>query len=83
MKQESTWRVYLRITNANGIFFHVVHAEHIKGNGLTGYKWCFICSSCGYVDGFPFNDRLPQCPCCKATMDLNQSKESEHKPNAE
>ena len=30
MKQESTWRVYLRITNANGIFFHVVYAEHTK-----------------------------------------------------
>ena len=50
---------------------------HWIDNNLPGYKWCFICSSCGYVDGFPFNDRLPQCPCCKATMDLNQSKESE------
>ena len=50
---------------------------HWIDNGLNGYKWCFICSSCGYVDGFPFNDRLPQCPYCKATMDLNYSKESE------
>lgn len=55
---------------------------HWIDNNLNGYKWCFICSSCGCVDGFPFNDRLPQCPCCKATMDLNYSKESEHKPNA-
>lgn len=55
---------------------------HWVDNNLTGYKWCFICSSCGYVDGFPFNDRLLQCPCCKAIMDLNyseinQPKESE------
>ena len=62
--------------------------SHWIDNNLTGYKWCFICSSCEYVDGFPFNDRLPQCPCCKATMDLNyfeinQPKESEHNPNAE
>ena len=41
---------------------------HWIDNNLHGYKWCFICSSCGYVDGFPFNDRLPQCPCCKATI---------------
>lgn len=56
---------------------------HWIDNNLPGYKWCFICSSCGYVDGFSFNDRLPQCPCCKATMDLNYSKESEQTPNAE
>lgn len=56
---------------------------HWVDNNLAGYKWGFICSSCGYVDGFPFNDRLPQCPCCKATMDLNYFKESEHNSNAE
>ena len=24
---------------------------HWIDNGLNGYKWCFICSSCGYMDG--------------------------------
>lgn len=31
MNQESASRVYLRITNANGVFFYAMHTEHTKG----------------------------------------------------
>lgn len=26
-------------------------------NGACGYKWAFACSKCGYLDGYPFNER--------------------------
>lgn len=38
-------------------------------NGANGYKWAFICSRCGYVDGHPFDDRHNFCPSCGARMD--------------
>lgn len=46
----------------------VVHGYWID-NGANGYKWAFICSSCGYVDGHPFDDRHNFCPSCGAIMD--------------
>lgn len=46
----------------------VVHGHWID-NGANGYKWAFICSRCGYVDGHPFDDRHNFCPSCGAIMD--------------
>ena len=46
----------------------VVHGHWID-NGADGYKWAFICSRCGYVDGHPFDDRHNFCPDCGARMD--------------
>lgn len=38
-------------------------------NDLGGYKWAYYCSECGWVDGYPFNDRHKYCPHCGAKMD--------------
>lgn len=46
----------------------VVHGRWID-NGSNGYKWAFICSKCGYIDGHPFDDRYNFCPNCGAKMD--------------
>ena len=46
----------------------VVHGRWID-NGSNGYKWAFICSKCGYIDGYPFDDRYNFCPNCGAKMD--------------
>lgn len=46
----------------------VVHGRWID-NGACGYKWAFSCSKCGYIDGYPFNDRHNYCPNCGAKMD--------------
>lgn len=46
----------------------VVHGQWISKNP-HGYEWTFICSNCGYVDGFPFEDRYNYCPNCGAKMD--------------
>ena len=37
-------------------------------NELGGYEYAFYCSECGWVDGFPFNDRHKFCPNCGAKM---------------
>ena len=46
----------------------VVHGRWID-NGANGYKWAFVCSLCGYVDGHPFDNRHNFCPNCGAKMD--------------
>lgn len=46
----------------------VVHGRWISKNP-HGYEWTFVCSNCGYVDGYPFNDRHNYCPNCGAKMD--------------
>ena len=38
-------------------------------NEANGYKWAFVCSLCGYVDGHPFDNRHNFCPNCGAKMD--------------
>lgn len=38
-------------------------------NDLGGYKWAYYCSECGWIDGYPFNDRHKYCPNCGAKMD--------------
>ena len=50
----------------------VVPVRHGRwdSNDLNGYKWAFACSECGWVDGYPFNDRHNYCPNCGAKMDL-------------
>lgn len=45
----------------------VVHGLWISKNP-HGYEWTFVCSNCGYVDGYPFNDRHNYCPNCGAKM---------------
>ena len=47
----------------------VRHGRWIS-NDLGGYKWAYYCSECGWVDGYPFNDRHKYCPNCGAKMDL-------------
>ena len=42
-------------------------------NGACGYKWAFSCSKCGYIDGYPFNDRHNYCPNCGAKMDEKEN----------
>ena len=53
----------------------VVHGRWID-NGACGYKWAFSCSKCGYIDGYPFNDRHNYCPNCGARMaeDIDEQK---------
>ena len=46
----------------------VVHGQWISKNTI-GYDWTFVCSNCGYIDGYPFNDRHNFCPNCGAKMD--------------
>lgn len=46
----------------------VRHGRWIS-NELGGYKWAYYCSECGWVDGYPFNDRHKYCPHCGAKMD--------------
>lgn len=46
----------------------VVHGRWVD-NEACGYKWAFYCSKCGYIDGYPFNDRHNYCPNCGAKMD--------------
>lgn len=41
-------------------------------NDLGGYKWAYYCSECGWVDGYPFNDRHKYCPHCGAKMDAKE-----------
>lgn len=41
-------------------------------NGACGYKWAFSCSKCGYIDGYPFNDRHNYCPNCGAKMEAQK-----------
>ena len=45
----------------------VRHGRWISKNH-HGYEWIFVCSNCGYVDGYPFNDRHNYCPNCGANM---------------
>lgn len=54
----------------------VVHARWID-NKLGGYKWAFYCSRCGWIDGYPFNDRFKYCPNCGAKCDLEESEGEE------
>ena len=43
------------------------HGEWVSRG--EGYGWVFVCSECGFVDGYPFDDRHNYCPNCGAKMD--------------
>lgn len=45
----------------------VKHGRWISQGG--GYNFVYTCSACGYIDGYPFNDRHKFCPHCGAKMD--------------
>ena len=45
----------------------VINGRWVSKN-THGYDWVFVCSNCGYVDGYPFNDRHNFCPNCGAKM---------------
>lgn len=49
----------------------VIHARWID-NGRGGYDWAFYCSHCGWIDGYPFEDRHKYCPNCGAKMDESE-----------
>ena len=46
----------------------IKHGRWIS-NDLGGYEWAYYCSECGWVDGYPFNNRHKYCPNCGARMD--------------
>lgn len=50
----------------------VVHGRWISYG--IGYGFCYKCSACGYIDGYPFNDRHNYCPGCGAKMDGGEGK---------
>ncbi len=52
----------------------VVHARWVD-NKRGGYKWAFYCSRCGWIDGYPFNDRFKYCPNCGAKMVESEDEE--------
>lgn len=54
----------------------VVHGQWISKNP-HGYAWTFVCSNCGYVDGYPFNDRHNYCPNCGAKMDIKDGDDND------
>ena len=55
----------------------VVHGRWLD-NRADGYKWAFICSRCGYVDGHPFGDRHNFCPNCGAKMENDEDGGKNH-----
>nr|DAR47532.1 MAG TPA: DNA-directed RNA polymerase [Caudoviricetes sp.] len=38
-------------------------------NKLGTCKLAYYCSECGWIDGYPFNNRHKYCPNCGAKMD--------------
>lgn len=52
----------------------VVHARWID-NGRGGYAHAYFCSNCGWLDGYPIEDRFNYCPCCGAKMDEIEDEE--------
>lgn len=52
----------------------VVHARWID-NGRGGYAHALFCSNCGWLDGYPIEDRFNYCPNCGAKMDESDDEE--------
>lgn len=43
----------------------------VRGRWISdgdGYHWVYVCSVCGWKDGYPFNERHNFCPYCGADM---------------
>lgn len=66
LKGELFYKGLLKMPAADVV--QVKHGQWID-NGANGYKWAFVCSLCGYVDGHPFDNRHNFCPNCGAKMD--------------
>lgn len=52
----------------------VIHARWID-NGRGGYAHAYFCGNCGWLDGYPFEDRHKYCPNCGAKMDESEDEE--------
>jgi len=52
----------------------VVHARWID-NGRGGRAHVLFCSNCGWLDGYPIEDRFNYYPCCGAKMDEIEDEE--------
>ena len=52
----------------------VIHARWID-NGRGGYAHAYFCSNCGWLDGYPIEDRFNYCPNCGAKMDESEDEE--------
>lgn len=44
-------------------------------NGRGGYAHAYFCSNCGWLDGYPIEDRFNYCPNCGAKMDESEDEE--------
>lgn len=45
----------------------------VRGRWISdgdGYHWVYVCSVCGWKDGYPFNERHNFCPKCGAEMQI-------------
>ena len=51
----------------------VIHARWID-NGRGGYAHAYFCSNCGWLDGYPIEDRHNYCPNCGAKMDESEDE---------
>lgn len=40
-----------------------------------GYAHAYFCSNCGWLDGYPIEDRFNYCPNCGAKMDESEDEE--------
>ena len=52
----------------------VIHARWID-NGRSGYAHAYFCSHCGWLDGYPIEDRHKYCPNCGAKIDESEDEE--------
>ena len=66
-RQKSVYSVEIAEAIYNAGYRKQERGEWIS-NELGGYKYAFYCSECGWVDGYPFNDRHKFCPNCGAKM---------------
>lgn len=51
----------------------VIHARWID-NGRGGYSHAYFCSNCGWLDGYPIEDRHKYCPNCGAKMNESEDE---------
>ena len=51
----------------------VIHARWID-NGRGGYAHAYFCSNCGWLDGYPIEDRHKYCPNCGAKLDESEDE---------
>lgn len=44
-------------------------------NGRGGYAHAYFCGNCGWIDGYPIEDRYKYCPNCGAKMFESEDEE--------